>query len=73
MRRPGQPLDLKKYMDRKPQIKLNANRIVVGTLSGFDRFMNLMADNTVVVNGMRQILFLFKVLGQWHQLLMMMV
>ncbi|XP_024443209.2 probable small nuclear ribonucleoprotein G [Populus trichocarpa] len=51
MSRSGQPPDLKKYMDKKLQIKLNANRMVVGTLRGFDQFMNLVVDNTVDVNG----------------------
>ncbi|PPS10964.1 hypothetical protein GOBAR_AA09672 [Gossypium barbadense] len=51
MSRSGQPPDLKKYMDKKLQIKLNANRLVVGTLRGFDQFMNLVVDNTVEVNG----------------------
>lgn len=32
-------------------VKLNANRVVVGTLRGFDQFMNLVIDNTVEVNG----------------------
>ncbi|XP_024190139.1 probable small nuclear ribonucleoprotein G [Rosa chinensis] len=47
MSRSGQPPDLKKYMDKKLQIKLNANRMIVGTLRGFDQFMNLVVDNTV--------------------------
>ena len=51
MIRSGQPPDLKKYMDKKLQIKLNANRVVIGTLRGFDQFMNLVVDNTVEVNG----------------------
>ncbi|XP_008797575.1 probable small nuclear ribonucleoprotein G [Phoenix dactylifera] len=51
MSRSGQPPDLKKYMDKKLQIKLNANRVIVGTLRGFDQFMNLVIDNTVEVNG----------------------
>ncbi|KAF1881361.1 hypothetical protein Lal_00023397 [Lupinus albus] len=51
MSRSGQPPDLKKYMDKKLQIKLNANRMIVGTLRGFDQFMNLVVDNTVEVNG----------------------
>ena len=51
MSRSGQPPDLKKYMDKKLQIKLNANRLVIGTLRGFDQFMNLVVDNTVEVNG----------------------
>ncbi|KVI03553.1 Like-Sm (LSM) domain-containing protein [Cynara cardunculus var. scolymus] len=33
------------------KVKLNANRTVVGTLRGFDQFMNLVIDNTVEVNG----------------------
>jgi len=32
-------------------VKLNANRVVVGTLRGFDQFMNLVIDNTVEVSG----------------------
>ncbi|KAF5821442.1 putative small nuclear ribonucleoprotein G [Helianthus annuus] len=51
MSRSGQPPDLKKYMDKQLQIKLNANRTVVGTLRGFDQFMNLVIDNTVEING----------------------
>ncbi|CAN4096099.1 unnamed protein product [Withania somnifera] len=38
-------------MDKQLQIKLNANRLVMGTLRGFDQFMNLVIDNTVEVNG----------------------
>jgi small nuclear ribonucleoprotein G len=51
MSRSGQPPDLKKYMDKKLNIKLNANRVVVGTLRGFDQFMNLVLDGTVEING----------------------
>ncbi|KDP43131.1 hypothetical protein JCGZ_26664 [Jatropha curcas] len=36
---------------RRAFFKLNANRMVVGTLRGFDQFMNLVVDNTVEVNG----------------------
>ncbi|KAF0922302.1 hypothetical protein E2562_031796 [Oryza meyeriana var. granulata] len=32
-------------------VKLNANRVIIGTLRGFDQFMNLVVDNTVEVNG----------------------
>ncbi|KAM3200866.1 putative small nuclear ribonucleoprotein G isoform X1 [Capsicum annuum] len=35
----------------RTQVKLNANRLVTGTLRGFDQFMNLVIDNTVEVNG----------------------
>ncbi|CAN6439210.1 unnamed protein product [Victoria cruziana] len=38
-------------MNKLLSIKLNANRVVVGTLRGFDQFMNLVVDNTVEVNG----------------------
>ena len=32
-------------------VKMNANHMVIGTLRGFDQFMNLVVDNTVEVNG----------------------
>ncbi|PHT87982.1 putative small nuclear ribonucleoprotein G [Capsicum annuum] len=51
MSRSSQPSDLKKYMDKQLQIKLNANLLVTETLHGFDQFMNLVIDNTVEVNG----------------------
>ncbi|PHU17351.1 Small nuclear ribonucleoprotein G [Capsicum chinense] len=51
MSKSGQPPDLKKYMDKQLQIKLNVNRLVTETLRGFDQFMNLVIDNTVKVNG----------------------
>jgi len=41
--------DLKKYMDKRLQIKLNGNRTVQGVLRGFDQFMNLVLDETVEV------------------------
>ncbi|PHT93188.1 putative small nuclear ribonucleoprotein G [Capsicum annuum] len=50
MSRSSQPPDLKKYMDKQLQIKLNANLLVTGTLRGFDQFMNLVIDNIVEVN-----------------------
>ncbi|CAA7016106.1 unnamed protein product [Microthlaspi erraticum] len=51
MSRSGQPPEFKKCMDKKLQIKLNANRMVIGTLRGFDQFMNLVMAETVAVNG----------------------
>ncbi|KAF9588282.1 hypothetical protein IFM89_008699, partial [Coptis chinensis] len=33
------------------EIKLDANRLVVGTLRGFDPFMNLVLENTLEMNG----------------------
>lgn len=51
MSRSRKPPDLKMYMDKKLQIKLNANRLVTGTRHGFDQFMNLVIENTIEVNG----------------------
>lgn len=36
--------NLDKYLDKKLNIKLNANRRVIGTLRGYDQFMNLVID-----------------------------
>ncbi|XP_050061251.1 probable small nuclear ribonucleoprotein G [Aphis gossypii] len=41
------PPELKRYLDKKLQLKLNANRQVAGVLRGFDPFMNLVLDETV--------------------------
>ncbi|KAK9818023.1 hypothetical protein WJX72_005840 [[Myrmecia] bisecta] len=42
-----QPPELKRFMDKKLSITLNANRHVTGVLRGFDQFMNIVLDNTV--------------------------
>jgi len=41
------PPELKKYMDKKLQLRLNGARIVTGVLRGFDPFMNLVIDDAV--------------------------
>ncbi|XP_049881546.1 probable small nuclear ribonucleoprotein G [Pectinophora gossypiella] len=41
------PPELKKFMDKKLSIKLNAGRMVTGVLRGFDPFMNLVLDESV--------------------------
>ncbi|XP_026748403.1 probable small nuclear ribonucleoprotein G [Galleria mellonella] len=41
------PPELKKFMDKKLSIKLNAGRAVTGVLRGFDPFMNLVLDESV--------------------------
>eukprot|EP00389_Voromonas_pontica_P002076 GDKH01003099.1.p1 GENE.GDKH01003099.1~~GDKH01003099.1.p1 ORF type:complete len:88 (-),score=15.86 GDKH01003099.1:82-345(-) len=41
--------DLRKYMEKRLSIKLNANRHVVGVLRGYDNFMNIVLDNTVEI------------------------
>jgi len=42
-----QPPELKKFMDKKLSITLNANRHVTGVLRGFDQFMNIVLDQTI--------------------------
>ncbi|BDA47846.1 hypothetical protein WJX75_005501 [Coccomyxa subellipsoidea] len=42
-----QPPELKKFMDKKLSVSLNANRQVTGVLRGFDQFMNIVLDNAV--------------------------
>jgi len=41
------PPELKKFMDKKCTLKINGNRIVTGTLRGYDPFMNLVIDEAV--------------------------
>ncbi len=37
--------DLRKYMDKRLDIRLNANRRIVGVLRGYDQFMNLVLED----------------------------
>ncbi|KAK3943982.1 hypothetical protein QBC46DRAFT_253014 [Diplogelasinospora grovesii] len=39
-------LDLKKYMDKRINVKFNGGREVTGTLKGYDALMNLVLDET---------------------------
>lgn len=41
------PPELKKFMDKKCTLKINGNRLVTGTLRGYDPFMNLVIDEAV--------------------------
>ncbi|KAK2163674.1 hypothetical protein LSH36_75g04027 [Paralvinella palmiformis] len=41
------PPELKKYMDKKLQLRLNGSRIVAGVLRGFDPFMNIVIDEAI--------------------------
>eukprot|EP00197_Chlamydomonas_leiostraca_P011269 CAMPEP_0202865220 /NCGR_PEP_ID=MMETSP1391-20130828/5374_1 /ASSEMBLY_ACC=CAM_ASM_000867 /TAXON_ID=1034604 /ORGANISM="Chlamydomonas leiostraca, Strain SAG 11-49" /LENGTH=73 /DNA_ID=CAMNT_0049545027 /DNA_START=86 /DNA_END=307 /DNA_ORIENTATION=+ len=50
-----QPPELKKFMDKKLNITLNANRQVTGVLRGFDQFMNMVLDGTVDVKAKQDI------------------
>lgn len=45
------PPELKKFMDKRLSLKLNANRRVTGVLRGFDPFMNLVLDEVVEDSG----------------------
>lgn len=38
------PPELKKYMEKKINLKLNGGRQITGILRGFDPFMNLVVD-----------------------------
>nr|GLL20748.1 probable small nuclear ribonucleoprotein G [Ipomoea trifida] len=49
--RTARTLEPRACTEARIAVKLNANRMVVGTLRGFDQFMNLVIDNTVEVNG----------------------
>lgn len=48
------PPELKKFMDKRLSLKLNANRRVTGVLRGFDPFMNLVIDEAVEESGMEK-------------------
>ena len=39
--------ELKKFMDRKLSLQLNGNRKVIGTLRGYDAFLNIVLDECV--------------------------
>ncbi|CAH8580256.1 unnamed protein product [Schistosoma rodhaini] len=41
--------ELKKYLDKRLRLKLNANREVVGVLRGFDAFMNIVVSDAYEV------------------------
>uniref|UniRef100_A0A1I7TKN2 Small nuclear ribonucleoprotein G n=1 Tax=Caenorhabditis tropicalis TaxID=1561998 RepID=A0A1I7TKN2_9PELO len=41
------PPELKKYMDKEMDLKLNGNRHISGILRGFDPFMNIVIDEAV--------------------------
>lgn len=41
------PPELKKFMDKRLQLRLNGGRNVTGVLRGFDPFMNLVVDDGI--------------------------
>jgi len=50
------PPELKKFMDKRINLRINGGRQVEGVLSGFDPFMNLVLDHSVEITkqGQRQ-------------------
>jgi small nuclear ribonucleoprotein G len=45
----GAPPDLRKFMEKRLDLKLNGNRHVAGILRGYDQFMNIVLDNSVEI------------------------
>ncbi|KAH9257298.1 hypothetical protein BASA81_004455 [Batrachochytrium salamandrivorans] len=43
--------DLKKYMEKRVVLKMNANRRVGGVLRGFDQFMNIVLEDAEELEG----------------------
>ena len=43
----GYPPDLQKYFNKKLLLRLNGDRRVIGTVIGYDHFMNISLDNAV--------------------------
>ncbi|XP_062584029.1 small nuclear ribonucleoprotein G-like [Saccostrea cucullata] len=41
------PPELKKYMEKKINLKLNGGRQITGILRGYDPFMNLVVDECI--------------------------
>lgn len=47
----GYGADLRKFMDLRIDLKLNANRHVAGVLKGYDQFLNIVLDNAIEITG----------------------
>jgi small nuclear ribonucleoprotein G len=43
--------DLRKYMDKRLDIRMNAGRRIVGVLRGYDQFMNLVLEECTEIIG----------------------
>mmetsp|Transcript_1574 Transcript_1574/g.2252 ORF Transcript_1574/g.2252 Transcript_1574/m.2252 type:complete len:85 (-) Transcript_1574:426-680(-) len=39
--------DLKRFMDKKLRLSLNGNRKVIGTLRGYDSFLNVVLEGAI--------------------------
>ena len=40
---------MRRFMEKRLDLKLNANRHVIGTLRGYDQFMNIVLDNATEI------------------------
>lgn len=45
----GVGADLRKFMEKRMELKLNAGRTVTGTLRGYDQFMNIVLEDATEV------------------------
>lgn len=45
----GYGADLRKFLDKRLDIRLNANRHVAGILKGYDQFMNIVLDSSIEI------------------------
>ncbi|KAF8359024.1 snr-7 [Pristionchus pacificus] len=43
------PPELKKFMDKEMELKLNGNRRISGVLRGFDPFMNMVIEDAIEI------------------------
>eukprot|EP01134_Creolimax_fragrantissima_P005136 CFRG5136T1 len=43
----AQPPEIKKFLDKRVQAKLNGKRIITGVLRGFDPFLNIVLEDCV--------------------------
>ncbi len=44
-----------RYLDKKLLLRLNAGRVIIGTLRGYDQFMNLVLENAAEMKGSESI------------------
>merc|ERR1712146_184053 len=49
MGKAGPGADLRRFMEKRLDIKLNLGRHVYGTLRGYDQFMNIVLDNAIEI------------------------
>ena len=47
----GYGADLRKFMDLRVDLKLNAGRHIAGVLKGYDQFLNIVLDSAIEITG----------------------